>query len=328
MRPLFRTAAIVLAALLSTPAIANDSTAEMTAGGLVLRQSGSIDMLREDLYVSRERIRVNYVFRNQSDADVATIVAFPLPPLELDYEGDYSYPGEFQTRVAGQPIDISTEYRATLNGDDHTEALASLGIPLTPGDDWQAFESALNAVSDNNLRRLAELGLVEVHRYESRSGEARRHVRPLWTVQETYYWEQAFPAGRDLEIEHTYRPGVGGTAGSALAYSGFRESEWGQEMIAEYCMDESFLRGAERMAARSEHGIMTESTLGYILTTGANWRRPIGEFRLVVDKGDARNIVSFCGTGLTRLSPTQFEMRRSNWRPDRDLRVIILAPAE
>jgi Domain of unknown function (DUF4424) len=45
-----------------------------------------------------------------------------------------------------------------------------------------------------------------------------------------------------------------------------------------------------------------------------------------VDKGSPDNIVSFCGSGVRKISATQFEMRRTNWRPDRDVRVLILSP--
>ena len=64
-----------------------------------------------------------------------------------------------------------------------------------------------------------------------------------------------------------------------------------------------------------------------VLTTGANWRSPIGEFRLVVDKGRPENLVSFCGQGVRKISPTRFETIRTNWRPDRDLKVLIVAPS-
>ena len=68
-----------------------------------------------------------------------------------------------------------------------------------------------------------------------------------------------------------------------------------------------------------------ERRLGYILTTGGNWRSPIGDFRLVVDKG-APKIVSFCGDGVRKIRPTRFEIRHRNWRPDRDLEVLIVSP--
>ena len=70
---------------------------------------------------------------------------------------------------------------------------------------------------------------------------------------------------------------------------------------------------------------LTETWVDYILTTGANWAEPIGEFRLVVDKGSSRNLVSFCGEDVRRISSTRFEMRRTNFTPTRDLSVVIVS---
>ena len=47
-------------ALLSWAASANDSVAEMSAGGLVLRESADIEMRSEDLFISSEQVRVDY----------------------------------------------------------------------------------------------------------------------------------------------------------------------------------------------------------------------------------------------------------------------------
>ncbi len=46
----------------------------------------------------------------------------------------------------------------------------------------------------------------------------------------------------------------------------------------------------------------------------------------MVDKGSPRNLVSFCETGVRRIGPTQFEVRHHNWRPTRDLQVLIVQP--
>jgi hypothetical protein len=78
--------------------------------------------------------------------------------------------------------------------------------------------------------------------------------------------------------------------------------------------------------AGGDYAYLPETTIGYILKTGANWRSPIRNFRLVVDKGSPDALVSFCGTGVRKISPTQFEMRRTNWRPTQDLKVLILSP--
>jgi hypothetical protein len=157
----------------------------------------------------------------------------------------------------------------------------------------------------------------------------RRHWLPRWTAHETFYWEQVFPAGRDLNVEHSYTPGTGMSVSTGLHHREYRQSAEGRRLIARHCIDREFLASIDRMAARAgtpDQALLPELRVGYILRTGANWRSPIGSFRLVVDKEAPDNIVSFCGTGLRRISPTQFEMRRTNWRPTEDLNVLIVRP--
>ena len=69
--------------LAAAPAGANDSTAELAAGGLVLRQSRNIEMQSEDLYISPTAVRVTYRFRNTSSAPISTVVAFPMPDITV-----------------------------------------------------------------------------------------------------------------------------------------------------------------------------------------------------------------------------------------------------
>ena len=68
----------------------------------------------------------------------------------------------------------------------------------------------------------------------------------------------------------------------------------------------------------------SETWLGYVLSSGSNWRGPIKDFRLVVDKGSTRNLVSFCMNEVRKIAPTQFEVRKANFEPDRDLEILIL----
>lgn len=81
-----------------------------------------------------------------------------------------------------------------------------------------------------------------------------------------------------------------------------------------------------RRRSRQRKGAIpfTEQRIDYILSTGANWSGPIGNFRLVV-KGDPSNLVSFCGEGVKKIDPTQFELRKSDYVPDGDLNVLILS---
>jgi hypothetical protein len=304
---------------LAAPAAANDSTAEHAAGGLVLTRSAEIDMVSEDLFVSAGEVRVRYVFRNRSPREVRTRIAFPMPDrdLALEREMDVAYPSDFATRVDGRQVTMAVERRAFRAGADVTARLASLG--LAPDSDGAALDSLAAAAK----ARLTELGLAEADEYDAGRGW-ERHLAPAWTVRETWHWEQVFPAGRDLVVEHSYVPGTGGSVDSALSLPGFRSSPEGRRMIAEYCVDAAFLAGVDRIVRRT--GGAPERRIGYVLTTGANWRSPIGSFRLVVDKGAPENLVSFCGEGVRKISPTRFEMRKANWRPDRDLKVLIVMP--
>jgi hypothetical protein len=44
----------------------------------------------------------------------------------------------------------------------------------------------------------------------------------------------------------------------------------------------------------------------------------------VVDKGRADHLISFCGDGVKKIGPTQFEMRKTNFTPDGNFAVLIL----
>ncbi len=319
-------AAIALTAL-AMPALANDSTASTGAGGLVLRQTADIDMLSEDLYVSVEQIRVHYVFRNRAPHDVNVTVAFPMPDRDLSAmrESDVGYPSDFHTMVAGRPVAATLERHIVANGRDQTALLQGLHIPLAPDADGTGrIVAALTALPAARQAELRRLGLVDVDEYDEGHG-MQQHWVPMWTVRDTWYWQQTFPAGRDLIVDHRYRPGAGSSAGTPLAFPDVRRSADGRAEAAFYCADADFIASLDRrMHAMGEGAELGDYRIDYILTTGGNWRSPIGDFRLVVDKGRADNLLSFCETGVRRISPTQFEVRHQNWRPTRDLHVLIV----
>ena len=330
-RTLLPLGALIAALVLGQAAIANDSSAEKAAGGLVLKQNRDIDMVSEDLYVSPTLVRVRYVFRNRARQARRITVAFPMPDRELSYEmeSEVAYPEGFHTLVDGRAVRMSVERRAFVNGVDRTAELARLRVPVAPRAGQRAYQlaQAIGRMPRSTQERLARAGLIDADSLHMDQPQ----IIPMWTIRETWHWDQVFPIGRDLRVEHRYRPGIGGTAGVPLASREFRNSEDGRTYAREYCTDAAFLAALDRMSQRAERtqaNYPTESRLRYILTTGGNWRSPIGDFRLVVDKGHPDAIVSFCGQGVRRISPTQFEVRHRNWRPDRDLAVLIVRAME
>lgn len=91
-----------------------------------------------------------------------------------------------------------------------------------------------------------------------------------------------------------------------------------------FCIDQDLLNAM----VRSPGAMWEQRSIEYILTTGANWPGPIKSFRLVIDKGAPENLVSFCGQGVRKISPTQFELHASNFVPSSNLSLLILKPSQ
>jgi hypothetical protein len=95
-----------------------------------------------------------------------------------------------------------------------------------------------------------------------------------------------------------------------------------------YCVDNDFLASAKKAERLDATGFAQEPfferRIAYVLTTGANWAGPIGDFHLTVDKGAPGSLASFCADGVKKIGPTLFEVRHANFTPMRDLHVLIL----
>lgn len=320
-------AALMLAGL-ATGAVANDSTATVGAGGLVLEKTDAIAMEAEDLYVSADEIRVRYLFRNLSKAPVTTVVAFPMPSRKMsdEFGGDVAYPSDFRTMVNGRPIKVTLERKAVVDGKDFSARLAALKIPIAPESIGAAIK-VMDALPPARRAELIRVGVAGEEEWDNDGKGMKKHLIPLWTVEDKYWWTQSFPAGREVRIDHRYVPGAGGSVESFIAFPEYRNTPEARATIAKYCVDQATIAAVDKRRNKGLEGpLIPQRTVEYILTTGSNWAKPIGDFRLVVDKSRPGNLISFCGEGVKKISPTQFEMRKTNWRPDRNLEVLILEP--
>ncbi|HWE19045.1 MAG TPA: DUF4424 family protein, partial [Hyphomicrobiaceae bacterium] len=123
---------------------------------------------------------------------------------------------------------------------------------------------------------------------------------------------------------------IGRSAQTMIGDPEAMKEDWFKAYTRKYCIDAAFIGAAERArnAARTQYGApFSEQRISYRLATGSNWARPIGQFRLVVDKGDPANLVSFCADGAKRISPTQYEVRKTSFLPGTDLHILILKPS-
>ncbi|WEK05470.1 MAG: DUF4424 domain-containing protein [Candidatus Devosia phytovorans] len=319
-------------ALSAMPALANDTSAVLTTGGLEFISNPDIVMESEELFISAAEIRVVYQFRNTSDVDQNVLVAFPMPDIVPDFFSPVSFPTgpddnlfAFQTTFNGEPVAAELHEYAYAYGVDRTKLLKQLGIPLVPISG--PASEATDALNEETRAELMHLGMITPDEYDAGEGW-EKHYYPAWTYKATYTWEGDFPAGEVVTVEHAYTPSVGGTVGVSFLDGPHEGYDPGKDYAERYCTDEPFLAAVRKTLtspAEPWSAPFTESWISYILTTGGNWSGgSIGKFRLVVDKGSADNLVSFCGENIKKIGPTTFEMVAEDFWPQRELDVLIL----
>jgi hypothetical protein len=185
-----------LALCLAAPsALADDSSAALGAGGLVLTKSADIRMASEDLTISPKRVRVRYTFINDSNRTIDTIVAFPLPDVD-NYELAESPVGTttnktpnfvgFRLKVDGRTVVARVEEKAIYNGNDVSDAVRAQGLPLNIviGGGYEKLEK----LSPTARASLLKADLID--------GDAPDAIHAKWTTTTKFWWHQRFPAGK------------------------------------------------------------------------------------------------------------------------------------
>ena len=328
-------ATLAVIIVLAAPAVANDSSSELGAGGLVLTKTNSITMQREDLTLSPSEVRVRYEMRNDTGKPVTLRVAFPMPEVPRDTPDgmetsaahgvdvkppvDANFIG-FRLWVNGQQITPETDIRATLpDGRDVTDAVRDIGgmsLLLQP----RVFELPSDAAQRTGpnggwdldaaaRRKLQDQGLIE----QNENGYGT-----LWTTRITFHWMQTFPPGVTV-VEHSYRPILGFQLFGAIrpGHEGVSDPDRGrwsgsldEDLTRAYCIDaptDRALRALykQKLHAREASGTHNDAyfnahVLGYILQTARNWRGPIGTFHLVLQGGRVTTRPSRTAIAATR----------------------------
>lgn len=311
---------LLLNLLTCTAAFANDSTGTIAAGGIQFTQTPFIKMVSEDLTINKDKVKVDYLFKNLSDKPIATTVLFPLPLYqEGGPENSYNdvssaaqvaeiaknkdFPPSilnFSVVVDGKPVAYQVKIQAILdNGKDITNVLTHAGIPLLPqlgqgsglGSDYQSLDKGDVEKYEEDLEKwktkAQKLGLLD------KEGKAR------WKKQVTFYWPQVFPAGKTIAISHEYKPVVGGFYTSNVG--GLKEDYINSTIKPslkdlyniEYPKLENKMNFEDWISANAkkydqshtpnkDSFTFTFDNVSYILTTGANWAGPIETFTLTL----------------------------------------------
>jgi hypothetical protein len=317
------TRSIILSALAAIlPAPANDTAATLGAGGLVPIKSSMIVMESEDLEISPHRITVRYLFRNTSRRDVFALIAFPLPeinggdvaniPIALPSRDPLNFV-DFQVLVGGRRITPDVEVRAFFDQTEITSRLRSLRLPLSVL--YPTVTAAVARLAAGDRSKLQQDGWIDC------SLTNNGKCWPYWRSRIQYYWTERFPAGSAIEVRHEYRPVVGG--------SHIYESSGAGRSVKPFCAVPDALDRIRNMQ-QSHRGtgegrpVLVERRIDYILVTANNWGSPIGNFRLSVEAESPDDLVLTCMPGLSRVSPTRYELARRNFRPAVNLHLLVL----
>jgi hypothetical protein len=187
--------------LSATAAHANDTSAELAAGGLVITRNDAIEMQAEDLFISKKAVRVTYRFVNTSGRDTTIRVAFPMPDIGGPgaFESDVSIPVEapanilaFSTTADGKPVRTELEQKALVDGIDQSAWLKANGVPLALHLGEAA--AALATLPQDKRDEALKLGLIN------------EDGAPVWVLRSTYHWMQSFPAGRPVDHRTPLHP--------------------------------------------------------------------------------------------------------------------------
>lgn len=318
------------AVLVAAPALANDTAAELSVGGLTFTKSADIAMESEELTITPETVTVKYAFRNNSAAPVTLTIAFPLPDIDLAEAENYAFPTSdpnnlvgFETKVDGKPIALTMNQRALLAGKDVTETLRKANVPFFPlGTEQKRLAELPAAVRE----KLVNDGLMQ----QAGSDERGRPIyEGTWTVKMSAVRQQTFAPGKPVVVEHRYRTSVGASVDTVLR-KGLRQKAGMAAEIdryrKQYCISDGFLASLDKLAGSGEanSGKVREWRIAYVLKTGANWAGPIKSFHLTVDKGKAERLISFCAPNIKSISPTRLEVDAKDFTPESDLKILMI----
>lgn len=346
MRPLL--AALLVSTAL--PAAANDGFGGLSSTGLTFSQTDAVAMLQEDLFISVDKVSVDYVFKNTTGADVTGEVIFPLPPVSVwaSWESMMNLPEDltkpdlvdFRAVVDGKPVQVTIDRIAVIEppydetrpvseqydspGRDVTADLERLGLPITL--DVESLRAALLALPPEKQAEAKAAGLADFY-----EGDAAQNIpedaTASWSIVTRYHWTQTFPAGAEVKVHHEY---VNRPAGGIFYWSEPPE-DYQTYLVNQYCIDTGTSKALMKALSRTDEtgettAYGTAFNIDYVLRTANSWAGPIGKFRLTLDKGDARNVISLCADGVKKTGPTTFVIEKANYTPDKDLAVLLVLP--
>jgi hypothetical protein len=351
----FGSAALALLVLtgFSLPSLADDSAASIAAGGLVARRETRIVMAKEVLRISDKKVIVDYDFRNDSDQDVTTEVAFPIPPYEngtvLGPSPEEQSFQSFKLWIDGKSISYKSEATATVDGKDVTSILRANHIDIPTFGHW---EDKTNAKGEEVIDTPDFSRLPTSTRDQLIKAGIFNDSGSRWAVHLQYHWTQTFPAHSTVHIRHEYTPTVGwialegiGAEQVLLDAEKVPEEEARRKPrdpknwwdVTSFCLGPSLAKNLATSFHQQEINPSKEEGPGpripmhwvdFILTTANTWKQPIEDFTLIVERPapleDWKSLISFCSPEngkVEKLDADHFQVHLKNFIPTAELHI-------
>ncbi|MGO9318563.1 MAG: DUF4424 family protein [Terracidiphilus sp.] len=313
---------LMLAMLATIPLYADDGAASIAAGGIVVMgREPRIVMAKEVLQISARKVIVDYDFRNDSDEDITTEVAFPISPYEPGPDTTSSEQGfdDFRLWVDGELTHYQVEARAFLKNKEFTQLLTSMRVDIASFGhaDSTSVTPDIERLTDSQRMQLKKTGLIN---YD--------YGGPNWQVRKKYYWKQTFPAHKSVHIKHIYSPRVGSL--NNIKYEFVPEADGNNgEWLKSFCIDRPLHTTLHKIAYSKDKDIPF-FYVDFILTTANTWKTPIEDFTLIVERPHLKDpnhpsfasYVSFCWDGpIEKIDPDHFLAHAVNFVPKQELSI-------
>jgi len=315
-------------------ASANDTIGRVGIGGITFEKSDQIRMVKEVLEISTSKVRVLYRFKNESNVDIHSTVLFPMPGQFFVHPEVWSYGMKSVTTLSvavdGKPVNTKTLQKATYKENDITDKLRKIGF-----NEEQIFKTygGYEYPTDQETGGITwKFSNAQRKNMQNQFGKDffGEYGEPRWKVEETFYWDQIFPAGQEIEVAHEYTPFSGTQDLGAYVKDGYKYSLGG-----EACLDAGALaylnkkNKIENEGAKVKGYLHRASGVEYILGTGRNWKGMIGDFTLRLIKDSPSQIVSLCFPGKPRkINPVTLEFKHTNFVPQDKLVVYFIGGSE
>jgi hypothetical protein len=350
---------VILAAALAVAApvsvLADDSAAAIAAGGLVPRRETRIVMAKEVLSIGLKKVVVDYDFRNDTDEDVITEVAFPIPPYTNEFANGPALEDQFfqsfKLWVDGKPVTYESEATATLNGNDVSAILKANHIDI-PTFGHLVVDHKTKQIRVPDYFKLPQRTRSLLQK-DGLFDESDDWTGGMWVVHLEYHWMQIFKAHSKTHIRQEYSPVLGfdTVALSSVqdtltklstghnAYQSVYDDPTGVELLAGFCVDQPVLdtlalslqeslSRATTAQERRHAGLAHLQWIDFILTSANTWQRPIEDFSLIIERPQpehgGRALISFCSPAngkVEKLDADHFQVHLTNFVPASELHI-------